>query len=236
MQNASVTTASNLYPQDEILPGVPFGRPDLVPTPAFWQALAFTEMGDFDAYISPAGSSLVDDVAFCILGGFGIKMEINVAAWERLKAADVLRVDPPDADEIEKLLREPLTVDGRQIRYRFPHQKAERLAAALRKLGELDLDLKDTVDLRDQLMRLPGIGPKTASWIVRNWAGADSVAILDVHVIRAGQLMGLFPQQVRLPKDYSKLEGRFLEFAKALAVPPSLLDAIIWREMRILYR
>lgn len=236
MQYASTAAASTLYPHDEILPGVPFGRADLVPTPAFWQALALTEMDDFNAYVSPAGSSLVYDVAFCILGGYGIKMEMNVAAWERLKAAGVLRVDPPAADTIEELLREPLTVEGRQARYRFPRQKAGRLTAALRRLGELDLDLEDTVSLRDQLMLLPGIGPKTASWIVRNWAGADNVAILDVHVIRAGQLMGLFPQQVRLPKDYGKLEGLFLTFAKALAVPPSLLDAIIWREMRILYR
>jgi thermostable 8-oxoguanine DNA glycosylase len=83
-------------------------------------------------------------------------------------------------------------------------------------------------------MAIPGIGPKTASWIVRNWTGTDEVAILDVHVIRAGQLIGLFPKHIRLPRDYSALEARFLEFSHALKVRASLLDAIIWREMRVL--
>jgi thermostable 8-oxoguanine DNA glycosylase len=85
-------------------------------------------------------------------------------------------------------------------------------------------------------MGLPGIGPKTASWIVRNWTGTDEVAILDVHVLRAGQLMGLFPREIKLPRDYGRLEQIFLEFSKALNVRASLLDAIIWREMRILTR
>ncbi|MGK7863061.1 hypothetical protein [Falsiroseomonas sp. E2-1-a4] len=65
-------------------------------------------------------------------------------------------------------------------------------------------------------MRLNGIGPTTASWIARNWLGAASVAILDIHVIRAGQLIGLFEQEVRLPRDYFGMERRFLDFAEAV--------------------
>ena len=84
-------------------------------------------------------------------------------------------------------------------------------------------------------MELPGIGPKTASWIVRNWLGSDDVAILDVHVLRAGILMGLFPEDCRLPKDYEVLEKKFLDFARAIQVRASLLDAIMWRDMRVLF-
>ncbi|MDZ3993341.1 hypothetical protein PspTeo4_24872 [Pseudomonas sp. Teo4] len=40
--------------------------------------------------------------------------------------------------------------------------------------------------LRDWLLELPGIGYKTASWVARNWLDADDVAILDIHILRAG--------------------------------------------------
>lgn len=82
---------------------------------------------------------------------------------------------------------------------------------------------------RDDLMRIPGIGPKTASWITRNWLGSDDVAILDIHIIRAGLLIGLFDRGQTVPRDYSAMEERFLSFARALNVRPSLLDAVMWR-------
>ena len=44
--------------------------------------------------------------------------------------------------------------------------------------------------------------------------------------------MNLFPSGSRLPRDYAKLEERFIAFANAIEVRPSLLDAVIWREMR----
>jgi thermostable 8-oxoguanine DNA glycosylase len=160
-------------------------------------------------------------------------MEVNQAAWNRLKAAGALHARA-DAARIEALLVEPLEVEGRSVRYRFPRQRALRLSEALRRLDELSVDLLSPLQLRDELMTLPGVGPKTASWIVRNWTGTDMVAILDVHVIRAGQIMGLFPKPVQLPRDYAALEVRFLDFAKALRIPASYLDALIWREMRVL--
>jgi hypothetical protein len=224
-------------PDDEVVPGVPFGSPEWVPSPAFWAALAAQGDAETDAYVSPPGSPLIEDVAFCILGGYGIKMEVNRAAWERLRGEGVFGgVTAPGAAKIEALLKEPLRVGQRWVRYRFPRQRAERLDHALRRLKDQPLPTDNPLALRAALMLLPGIGPKTASWIVRNWAGSDEVAILDIHVIRAGQLMGLFPKDIRLPRDYRVLECRFLEFARALSIPASLLDALIWREMRILTR
>lgn len=162
-------------------------------------------------------------------------MELNQAAWKHLKAAGILSTGhKPSADSIESLLCERLDVEGRRVRYRFPRQRAHRIAFALEFLHDSPIDHLDPLQLRNSLMAIPGIGPKTASWIVRNWTGTDEVAILDVHVIRAGQLIGLFPKHIRLPRDYSALEARFLEFSHALKVRASLLDAIIWREMRVL--
>jgi thermostable 8-oxoguanine DNA glycosylase len=90
----------------------------------------------------------------------------------------------------------------------------------------------DALAFRRHLMRIPGIGPKTASWITRNWLGSDEVAILDIHIIRAGLLIGLFDRSMRVPRDYEALERRFLEFCGALGARPSLLDAVMWRAMR----
>ncbi len=220
-----------------MVPGVQFGRSEWVPSPAFWVALAAQEASEARAYISSPGSPLIEDVAFCILGGYGIKMEVNRAAWELLKGEGIFAGTPtPRVDKIEALLRQPLWVGGRWTRYRFPKQRAERLNHALNRLIDYPVPAGEPLALRAALMMLPGIGPKTASWIVRNWAGSDEVAILDVHVIRAGQMMGLFPKDIRLPRDYGALERRFLDFARALSVPASLLDALIWREMRALTR
>lgn len=223
-------------PEDEVIPGVRYGRQDWIPTPAFWAAMADLEGDGSDNYSSPGGTPLAEDLAFCLLGGYGVKMELNRAAWERLDEAGALSAEVvPSAAEFEALLSEPLVVNGRLQKYRYPRQRAGRLNVALTSIRENPPDTTNPLSFRERMMGLPGIGPKTASWIVRNHVGSDEVAILDVHVLRAGAMIGLFPETYRLPRDYEMLERRFLSFAAALQVRASVLDAIMWREMRILF-
>src|ERR1051325_9980032 len=220
-------------PNDEVIPGVKWGRPEWVPSPAFWQAFAKATEEDCDDYVAPQGTPLHHELAFCMLGGFGIRMEINRAAWQRLIENGLLeagRFPPPD--EIELLLMEPLRLNGRQVRYRFPRQKSKRLSEALAIIEDRPPPTSSGLEFRRCMLEIPGIGPKTASWLARNWLGSDEVAIIDIHVLRAGQRMKLFDSNVRLPSDYEALESRFLDFSRALGVRASLLDAIIWREMR----
>lgn len=223
-------------PEDEVVPGVRYGRQEWVPTPAFWAAMADLEGDEVDDYVSAKGTPLAEDLAFCLLGGFGVKMELNRAAWERLDEAGSLRADNvPSPAEFESLLSEPLLVGGRLQKYRFPRQRAGRLHTALNSIRDTPPNTSNPVSFRNRMMELPGIGPKTASWIVRNHVGSDEVAILDVHVLRAGTMIGLFPETYRLPRDYEALERKFLNFAQALQIKASVLDAIMWREMRILF-
>ncbi len=223
-------------PEDEVVPGVRYGRQEWVPTPAYWAAMADLEGDEVDDYVSPRGTPLAEDLAFCVLGGYGVKMELNRAAWERLDEVGALRADDvPSAAEFEALLSEPLLVNGRLHKYRYPKQRSGRLHFALKAIRDTPPDTKDPMVFRSSMMELPGIGPKTASWIVRNHIGSDNVAILDVHVLRAGTMIGLFPETYRLPGDYEALELKFLKFAQALQVRASILDAIMWREMRILF-
>jgi thermostable 8-oxoguanine DNA glycosylase len=176
---------------------------------------------------------LAEEVGFCLLGGYGITAEINHAAHDRLIGEGIfIPGRMPCADEIESLLRAPLRLGNRISRYRFPRQRAQRIAVALQMLEKQPPTTEDALAFRRDLMRIPGIGPKTASWVARNWLGSDEVAILDIHVIRACTLMGLFDRAMRLPRDYECLERRYLDFCAALGAKPSLLDAVMWSTMR----
>jgi thermostable 8-oxoguanine DNA glycosylase len=223
-------------PEAEVVPGVRWGRPEWVPSPAFWADLVSRASEAADGFVS-RDATLPEEVGFCLLGGYGITAEINHAVQARMIEKGVY--DPsrlPTADYLEALLRRPVFFDGRAVRYRFPRQRARRLEGALRMLKNDPPSTADALVFRGDLMRIPGIGPKTASWIARNWLGSDEVAILDIHIMRAGILMGLFDRNNRLPRDYERLERRYLEFCTALGAKPSLLDAVMWTTMRALGR
>ena len=217
-------------PEDEVLPGVKWGRPEWILSPAYWAALANSDAEAGSLFRTP--SSLPEEIAFCILGGYGVTAEINCAAFLRLKQDGIFERADPTSVEIEHLLSAPLNVNGAILRYRFPRQRAIRLSDALRTLRERPPPQTTSRELRSYLLSFSGIGPKTASWIVRNWLDADDVAIIDIHVHRAGLLMGLFSPSSVLPRDYFQMEARFLKFAEQISVRASFLDILIWTNMR----
>lgn len=216
----------------EVMPGVAWGSPEYFNTPAYWAVRCQWEDDNPD-YVD-GNDDLLREVVFCLLGGFGIKYEVNVAAFRRLDERGFFRSPVPNATEevIRDWLLEPLSVAGRRVRYRFPNQRARRLARMQDYFSANDLANLGPADLRSALMAIEGVGPKTASWIVRNCLGSDEVAIIDVHLVRACRHMKVFPQDVTLPRDYEALEARFLEFSEAINVRPSVLDAVIWSEFR----
>jgi thermostable 8-oxoguanine DNA glycosylase len=175
------------------------------------------------------GMSLTEETLACMLGGYGIPAEVGLAAYARLRKqpANVLQ----DEERVLALLSEPLHVASRTVRYRFARQKAKRIAAAMRELPNIDEQLPDRA-LRDALTGLSGIGPKTASWIVRNWRGSDDVAILDIHILRLGRRLGIFDHSLRVERHYGSLEHQFLGFARALGARASMLDSVMWMTVR----
>lgn len=222
-----------LPPRDaEIVPGVLWGSPEHFNTPAYWAVRCRWEEENPD-YIT-GHQDILRETTFCLLGGFGIKYEVNSAAFCRLDQNGFFSADPACHSEkaVRHWLLEPLNVSGRQTRYRFPNQRARRLAKMREQLSDARLMGLSATALRIALMEIEGIGPKTASWIVRNCLGSDEVAIIDVHLVRACQQMRLFPEELSLPRDYQALELRFLSFSEALQVRPSILDAVIWSEVR----
>ncbi len=214
----------------EVMEGVRWGSIDAFPTPAYWayQVVARRLVCKPASY--RLGRTLAEEVAACLLGGHGIPATVGLAAYDRIRERGALSGDPVSEKDLEALLKEPLEVGGRPIRYRFAAQKARYLAGAL-PLAHAAPKFNAGRQLRDWLLTVPGIGYKTASWIARNWLDADDVAILDIHIMRVGQAIGLFPKKLTAERNYTELEERFLRFSTSLDVRPSELDAVIWWEM-----
>jgi hypothetical protein len=192
---------------------------------AYWEAAAAQAVEPQNYRL---GSTLAEEVGACLLGGYGMPFRLANAAFERLRHAGTF--DPgyywsPGA--IEQLLSPPLEIDGRLRRYRFPRQRGARISQALAVLETVE-EPEDDLALRDLLLSIPGIGPKTASWVVRNHRGSNSVAIIDIHLVRAGLVAGVFRPTWRLPRDYGLYERAFLGWARQAGVQPRLLDAYIW--------
>ncbi len=215
----------------QIMPGIRWGRFDEFFTPAFWAARAWQFEPDQSFEPARLGNSLREELAACLLGGFGIPAEVGLAAYERIARSGVLEADVT-AFEIEKLLTEPLLVRGRHVRYRFYRQKARHLAESLAMLRGWSAEPSGDRALRDSLAELSGVGLKTASWITRNWRSSDAVAILDIHICRACAAIRVFNKSPSPTRDYAELEERFLLFSTALGVRASVLDNLMWQTMR----
>ena len=208
-----------------------WGQPWELGTAAYW-AEQTRRRAPVESYA--LGEGLVEEVAACLLGGYGIPAAVGLAAFWAVRDAGVLDASP-SARQLEALLRVPLIVPGRTraVRYRFAAQRAKRLAGALASLRASDPP-SDPLQLRDWLLTLPGVGPKTASWVVRNHCGSQDVAIVDVHVRRAGLAAGFFAPEWKLPRDYGRFELAFCEVARQAGVAAAAMDACIWDQLRAL--
>ena len=179
-QNGEYLPITLPCPNSEILPGINWGLAEDIFSPAFWkyQSRICKERGSYADY--KLGRTLLEEVSVCLLGGYGMPAELGLAAFNRLKQLELLD-GCATAQEIEGALSEPFTVNNKPRKYRFIKQKSRYLSQALGTLRHSKLP-DDHRECRDYLTTLTGIGPKTASWVVRNHYGSDDVAILDIHI------------------------------------------------------
>lgn len=222
-----------LKPETEIMLGVVWGEVSMPFSPAFWShyCISTNAINDISAY--HLGDTLREEVAACILGGHGISGELGNAAYRHIQELGIITKRDVTQAEIEGALYCPLRVNGRLIKYRFPRQKAKFLSAALNFLDRHEPPSDSAVELRDWLIQIPGIGMKTASWIVRNWLDAEDVAILDIHIHRAGVIAGFYNANDDVTKSYKDMERKFVEFSSCIGIPANVLDNQIWNELRV---
>lgn len=215
----------------EVIPGVPWGLIEAFPSPAYWayQVYARRLLGESIRY--RLGATLAEEVGACLLGGHGISARVGLAAFRHIKQKGAFSGEPPSAETLHAWLKEPMDADGHPVHYRFAQQKARYLAAALHTLALENPPQTTGRALRNWLLAIPGVGYKTASWIARNWLDADDVAILDIHLVRAGLLGRFFDGSLTVERHYLALEEQFLRFSEGLGLRASELDALIWAEM-----
>jgi thermostable 8-oxoguanine DNA glycosylase len=155
------------------------------------------------------------------------------ASWSPAKLRKALR------SELSKAEFEPRRRDGSLRRYRFPTRKAHLIAGAVTWVaseGGLRRGLTaraDDVDRRAWLCHCPGVGMKTASWVLRNCGWARNVAILDVHLLRALDEADVV-RNTTLPRDYLVVEDAYLRWAEELGACPAALDLFLWDVQRSL--
>lgn len=220
-------------PEVLLFPPTRWGRNDTLYTAAYWADVVEAEAG---RYLSGSphrlGSTFIEECAACLLGGHGIPAEVGIAAFEALKRTGLLSCSDASVDDVFRELSRPIQMhNGKLVKYRFAKQKSGYLAKLL--ASKIDVNRYSSHrELRDDLMDLPGFGFKTASWVVRNWFDSDMVAILDIHIHRAGLLAGFFDPSNTLPRDYLLMERRFLAFALLIGARPSVLDAIMWEHLK----
>lgn len=216
---------------EEVIPGVHWGAIEAFPTPAYWayQVHANRLIGNHINY--KLGETLKEEVGACLLGGHGIPANVGLAAFQHVKKHGAFSDRPPAQETLLEWLKEPIEIEGRFVRYRFAKQKSRYLHEALKKLSKEQAPVGSGKELRDWLLDIPGIGYKTASWVARNWLGADDVAILDIHILRAGLLGNFFESDLTVERHYLKLEEQFIRFSEGLGVKASELDALMWLEM-----
>lgn len=218
-------------PREEIMPGVLWGHHTHLFTPACWKTLLWLEQYTPIFQSHRLGKNLNEEIAACLLGGYGIPAEVGLAAFYLMRDEGLLQSTPSE-EEIYKLLSSPLNVGNRKVRYRFAKQKSKYLCSALEKLAVQSAPENDDLQFRSWLTSFAGVGYKTASWITRNWLDSDQVAIIDIHIHRAGLLMNIYDIKQNPIKDYVKMEENFLALANGIQVRASQLDSLIWQEMK----
>jgi N-glycosylase/DNA lyase len=204
------------------------GEPWQLGTAAFWEEGARQKE---PAGTYALGANLREEVVACILGGYGIPASVGLGAFYALREEGFLDPSNPIREpSLIARLSEPFEHDSRQIRYRFARQRGARVARALDYMAQNQAP-EDPNALRAWLTLLPGVGPKTSAWIVRNHCGSSEVAIIDVHIARAGAVAGVFRADWTAQRHYRHMEQAFMQWSEHAGISAANLDAHIWQTL-----
>ena len=218
--------------KQEVLPDIKWGNAAGFPTIAYWLYKVLEKRLTGDVIRYKLGNSLLEEIGACLLGGHGIPAANGLAAYEHMKSKGAFDGTLYSKDEIFDWLSEPISLNDKTFKYRFAKQKSQYIHSAIQQINNKSAPSHSGKSLRNWLLEIKGIGPKTASWVARNWLDADDVAILDIHIYRAGLLGGFFKDEWTIEKNYHELESQFIALAESMKVRTSELDAVMWYEMQ----
>lgn len=143
---------------------------------------------------------------------------------------------------VETLLNKNLLLKGNEDqiskelnRVRFRYKKAEYIIEA-RKLFSAGIKSKinefnDVYNARDWLVQnVKGMGYKEASHFLRNIGFGEELAILDRHILKNLNSLGVIEEIPRslTKKKYFEIEKKMKKFSEKVKIPMSHLDLVLW--------
>ena len=200
-----------------------WGRHDEFGTPAYW--IDQTNSGRYADEVE--AMDLRTATVWGLLHGHGVRAEVGNAFLKPVIA--LLEEDSlPTAEAVETVLRTPIAGVGR---YRFPNKAAYISGAVARIAAEPPPDSPRM--LRDYLLQMRGVGPKTAALIESGLTGLHAeVHINDIWLRRALIPAGVFRSDWDVSQHYDRFEAAFLLYARHGNVLPGALDWCIWELAR----
>lgn len=122
---------------------------------------------------------------------------------------------------------------------RFKNTKAENLVRLREQMTEnnkiitKDFFLKiNTVDEKRNwiVKNIRGMSYKEAGHFLRNIGFGDSIAILDRHILRNMERLGIIDEIPKTisPKKYLEMEKKLMEFTKECNIPMDHIDLLFW--------
>ena len=120
---------------------------------------------------------------------------------------------------------------------RFHNNKAKYIVLARELFSK---SIKSTIknfsnvhDLREWLVaNVKGMGYKEAGHFMRNSGVGKNIAILDRHILRNLQLLGVIKVMPKTlsKKAYIAIEKKMINFANKIGIPLDHLDLVFWRK------
>jgi len=147
------------------------------------------------------------------------------------------------ANELRRPIYLPMRRDGSYRKYRFPNVRAENIVDSALfinsrglKLGELLGCFRSGDEARDFFSRnLPGVGMKEASHFLRDIGYADSLAIVDSHIVSFLREIGAVQVEYGssiTPALYKEFEKILQGISRGTGMNLAVLDMAIWKYMR----
>ena len=196
-------------------------------------------------------SELFREMVASILGS-RVSFEIALVATDALEKEGLLEHLENESIYLKKLtevLSRPLFSPEwpRLRRYRFPKVRANSISQTSNAFyangGNIRNWLKSfnepTDARRGVIDKAHGIGPKQASMFLRNVGYSNELAILDSHVLRFMNFIGLIDEveaNIATIRRYEHTESKFLNYAYKIGWSAGLLDQAVWIVMRVYQR
>ncbi|MCD6449133.1 MAG: N-glycosylase/DNA lyase [Thermotogaceae bacterium] len=173
-------------------------------------------------YRTASEDDLFAEMAFCLLTPQS-RARVCWRAVEKMRDSGVLYSG--SAEDIEPYLRG----------VRFYRTKAKRIVKARKKFyGKIRKTIesfKDIKKLRDFLVEsVEGYGYKEASHFLRNIGFGSKLAILDRHILKNLQKLGVIDNipKSMTKKRYLEIEKKMEDFCQKEGIPMDHLDLVLW--------